>query len=41
MKFEQDAFKKIKRIVARNNLLTYPGFIESFKMYTDALAHSN
>ena len=28
-------FKKIKRIVARDNLLTYPGFNETFKIHTN------
>ena len=36
--FELDAFEKIKRIVARNTLLTYPDFNEIFKMNTDANA---
>ena len=35
---EQYAFKKIKRIVACDNLLTYPDFDETFKTYTDASA---
>ena len=35
---KQDAFKKIKRIVACNTLLTYPYFNETFKIYTDARA---
>ena len=35
---EQDAFKKIKRIVARDTLLNYPGFNETFKIHTDASA---
>ena len=35
---EQDAFEKIKRIVARNTLLTYPDFNENFKIHTDASA---
>ena len=33
---EQDDFNKIKWIVARNTLLTYPDFIEAFKIHTDA-----
>ena len=33
---EQDAFNKIKRIVASDNLLTYLGFNETFKTYTNA-----
>ena len=33
---EQDAFNKINRIVAHNNLLTYPDFNETFKIHTDA-----
>ena len=32
---EQDAFEKIKRIVDRNTLLTYPYFNETFKSHTD------
>ena len=32
------AFNKIKRIVARNNLLTYPDSNETFKIHTDASA---
>ena len=35
-KIEQDAFDEIKRIVDRTTLLTYPGFNENFKIYTDA-----
>ena len=38
MKVEQDAFKKIKRIVARGTLLTYPDFNETFKIHADASA---
>ena len=34
-KFEQDAFDKIKRIVASDNLLTYPDFNETFKIQTN------
>ena len=30
------AFDKIKRIVARDNLLAYPDFNETFKIHTDA-----
>ena len=37
-KVEQDAFDKIKRILARNNLLTYPDFNETFKIHIDARA---
>ena len=37
-KVEQDAFKKIKRTIARNTLLTYPNFNETFKIQTDASA---
>ena len=37
-KFEQDAFEKMKRIVARNTLLTYPDFNGIFKIRTDASA---
>ena len=33
---EQDAFEKIKRIVARDNLLTYPDFNERFKIHTNS-----
>ena len=33
---KQDAFDKIKRIVARDTLLTYLGFNETFKIHTDA-----
>ena len=33
---EQDYSYKIKRIVARNNLLTYPDFNEEFKIHIDA-----
>ena len=32
----QDAFKKIKRSMACNTLLTYPDFNETFKIHTDA-----
>ena len=35
-KVKQDDFDKIKRIVARNNLSTYPDFNEHFKIYTNA-----
>ena len=35
---EQYAFGKIKRIVDRNTLLTYPDFNETFKIYTNASA---
>ena len=35
---EQDAFDKIKRIVVRDTLLTYPYFYETFKIHTDASA---
>ena len=35
---EQDDFKKIKRIVARDTLLTYLYFNETFKIHTDASA---
>ena len=37
-KVEQDDFVKIKQIVAHENLLTYPDFNESFKIYTNASA---
>ena len=33
---KQDAFDKIKRIVAHDILLTYPDFCETFKIYTNA-----
>ena len=35
---EQDAFAKIKRIMARNNLLIYPDFHKTFKVCTDVSA---
>ena len=35
---KQDAFKEIKRIMARDTLLTYPDFNETFKIHTDASA---
>ena len=35
---DQDDFKKIKRIVARNAFLTYPYFNETFKIHVDAIA---
>ena len=35
-KNKQDAFKEIKRIVARNVLLDYPNFNKGFKIHTDA-----
>ena len=35
---EQDAFDEIKRILACDNLLTYPDFNEIFKIQTDASA---
>ena len=35
-KIEQDDFDKIKRIVARDTLLTYPDFNGNFKIHTDA-----
>ena len=35
-KVEQDAFDKIKRIVASDTLLTYPDFNEAFKIHTNA-----
>ena len=37
-KVEKCAFDKIKRIVARDTLLTYPDFNETFKINTDASA---
>ena len=33
---KQDAFEKIKRIVARDNLLTYPNPNKAFKNYTNS-----
>ena len=33
---EKDAFNKIKRIMARATLLTYPDFNETFKTHIDA-----
>ena len=36
-KIEQDAFDEINRIVARDTLLTYPGFNEEFKIHTHAI----
>ena len=38
MQVKQDAFDKIKWIVARDNLLTYQYFNETFKIHTDASA---
>ena len=38
MKVKQDAFDKIKRIVACDKLLTYPNFNETFKIHTNASA---
>ena len=35
---EQDAFDEIMWIVARDNLLTYPDFNETFKIRADASA---
>ena len=35
---EQYAFNEIEHIVARNTLLNYPGFNETFKIHTDASA---
>ena len=35
-KVKQDAFNKINRILARDNLVTYLGFNETFKIHTDA-----
>ena len=37
-KVEQDDFEKPKRIVARDTLLTYLYFNETFKIHTDASA---
>ena len=38
MKVEHDAYGKIKRIVARDTLLTYPDLNETFKIHTNASA---
>ena len=38
MEVEQDYFGKIKRIVARDTLLTYPDFNSTFKIHTYASA---
>ena len=35
---EQDDFDEIKRIVARDNLFTYPDFNETFKIHTNVSA---
>ena len=35
---EQDSFYEIKRIVARDTLLTCPNFNETFKIFTDISA---
>ena len=35
---KQDAFDRIKRIVDRDTLITYPGFNETFKIHTNASA---
>ena len=35
---ELDAFGKIKRIVARDTLLTFPGFNKTFKIHTNSSA---
>ena len=35
-KIEQDSFNKIKRIVARDTLLNYPEFNETFKVHNNA-----
>ena len=35
-KIKQDYFNKIMWIMARDNLLTYPDFNETFKIHTDA-----
>ena len=32
---KQDAFKEVKRIVAWDNLLAYPDFIQKFKIHTN------
>ena len=34
---EQDDFDEIKRIKARDNLLTYTAFNETYKIYTNAI----
>ena len=38
MKDKQDAFDKIKRIVDRDTLLTYPDTNDTIKIHTDASA---
>ena len=38
MKVKKDSFGKIKRTVARNTLLNYPGFSETFKIHINASA---
>ena len=38
MQVEQDAFNKIKRIVACDNVSTYPDFNETFKICTNSSA---
>ena len=38
MQVEQDDFDKIKRIMARDNLPTYPDSSETFKIHTNASA---
>ena len=38
MQVKQDAFDKIKWIMARDNLPTYSYFNETFKIHTDASA---
>ena len=38
MQVKQDAFDKIKRIVTRGTLFTYPNFNKTLKIHTDASA---
>ena len=35
-KIEQDSFEEIKWIVARDNLIDFPGFNKRFEIYTDS-----
>ena len=38
MQVKKSAFNKIKRIVERDTLITYPVLNETFKMHTNAIA---
>ena len=38
MQVKHNDFEKIKRIMERDTLLTYPDFTETFKIHTDASA---